>query len=405
MNSNSFAEEDHRRRVIHRAVAEAAALDPDSDHYGRRIAALADLIGEPDGFGLAQGRNGVVARANDRGWRGRWLEPRSRLARVGQGLMRALRRTVAAGRALLDGTVRPAAGIADTPARSRFTEGRFGSDSPRRYMLYEPASREAGPAPLVVLLHGCQQGAEDFAAGTRMNEAAEAAGVVVLYPEQAMSANMLRCWNWYALQDRSNPDGDAALIAAMTRQVMRDHDIDASRVYVGGMSAGGGMAAVLARDYPKLYAALGVHSGVPAGLAHDVFSAMRLMSSGPRPPDAAALTLAAEPAGPSVASIVFHGDEDTKVHLSNGQAIHAAPAGDPAVLDSLRATTHSSDGQRGFTRSVEFARSGVTQRELWVVHGAGHAWAGGDKQERYTDANGPDASREMLRFFLQHQQA
>jgi poly(hydroxyalkanoate) depolymerase family esterase len=395
MNSNPFTEEEaHRRRVVHRVVAEVAALDPDSDEYERRIAALADLIGQPE-----------LARRNESGWHGRWLPLRSRLAHVGQRLIRALRRTVTAGQARLDGTVRRAAGFADMPARSRFTEGRFGSESPRRYMLYEPASRQGGPVPLVVLLHGCQQGAEDFAAGTRMNEAAEAAGVVVLYPEQAMSANMLRCWNWYALHDRSNHEGDAALIAAMTRQVMHDHDIDASRVYVGGMSAGGAMAAVLARDYPKLYAALGVHSGVPAGLAHDVFSAMRLMSRGPGQPDAAATPLAAEADSPSVASIVFHGDEDTKVHLSNGQAIHAAPAAELAALDSLQATTHPDDGQRGFTRSVEFARSGVTQRELWIVHGAGHAWAGGAEQQRYTDATGPDASREMLRFFLQHRQA
>ena len=152
-------------------------------------------------------------------------------------------------------------------------------------MLYEPANRGHAPAPLLVLLHGCKQGAADFAAGTRMNEAAEAAGVVVLYPEQSLAANLLRCWNWYALQDRSNKDGDAAVIAAMTRQVMREHEIDATRVYVAGMSAGGGMAAVLVRDYPELYAALGVHSGVPAGLAHDVYSAMRLMSDGPVPSD------------------------------------------------------------------------------------------------------------------------
>jgi poly(hydroxyalkanoate) depolymerase family esterase len=328
--------------------------------------------------------------------------------------VRALRRGVSAAQALLEDAAPPASGSGDAPAsqspvtppRGRFIEGRFGSESSRRYMLYAPASREAGPAPLVVLLHGCHQGAEDFAAGTRMNEAAEAAGVVVLYPEQAVSANMLRCWNWYALQDRSNPDGDAALIAAMTRQVMQDHDIDAGRVYVGGMSAGGAMAAVLARDYPKLYAALGVHSGVPAGLAHNVFSAMQLMSSGPGQPDDTAVPLPAVETGePSVASIVFHGDEDTQVHPSNGQAIHAAPAGDPAAPDSRQATTDPDQGRRGFTRSVEYARNGVTQRELWIVHGAGHAWAGGDEQEKYTDANGPDASREMLRFFLQHQQS
>jgi poly(hydroxyalkanoate) depolymerase family esterase len=272
-------------------------------------------------------------------------------------------------------------------------------------MLYEPASRAPGPAPLLVLLHGCQQSAADFAAGTRMNEAAENAGVVVLYPEQSVAANLLRCWNWYALQDRSHHEGDAALIAAMTRQVVSEQNIDAARVYVAGMSAGGGMAAVLARDYPKLYAALGVHSGVPAGVAHDAFSAMRLMSSGPGKSEVDAFFSACDGEGHAVASIVFHGDEDIVVHPSNGQAIHAAPCGQAQMLGSLQATTDPSAGQRGFTRSVGYGPGGVTNRELWIVHGAGHKWAGGSEAEKHTDANGPNASREMLRFFLQHQLA
>jgi len=320
----------------------------------------------------------------------------------GAAVLRGLHRAVAGVRAWV-GRGEAQARLERPP--SRFSAGLFGAESQRRYMLYEPALRGRGPAPLLVLLHGCQQGAEDFAAGTRMNEAAEDAGVLVLYPEQSVVANVLRCWNWYALPDRSNSVGDAALIAAMTRQVMREHDIDASRVYVAGMSAGGAMAAVLARDYPQLYAALGVHSGVPAGLAHDVFSAMRLMSNGPAKSAPDGAVSAAAGGGPAVASIVFHGDEDTTVHPSNGEAIHAAPGSaqaGPLPPGSLQATTRPSDGRRGFTRSVDFGPGGVTQRELWIVHGAGHAWAGGSDAQRHTDANGPDASREMLRFFLQH---
>ncbi|HSQ10100.1 MAG TPA: PHB depolymerase family esterase [Burkholderiaceae bacterium] len=284
-------------------------------------------------------------------------------------------------------------------------DGQSAEHHPRKYMLYEPASRGHAPAPLLVLLHGCKQGAAEFAAGTRMNEAAEAAGVVVLYPQQSLGANLLRCWNWYALHDRSNKDGDAAVIAAMTRQVMREHDIDATRVYVAGMSAGGGMAAVLVRDYPELYAALGVHSGVPAGLAHDVYSAMRLMSTGPVPSEAEAGPGTGNVGGASAASIVFHGDEDTVVHLSNGVAIHGGAGGSqvPPLLDTQQSTTQPRPGHRGFTRSVEYGAGGVTERELWIVHGAGHAWAGGSSEQPDTDSSGPDASREMLRFFLQHQ--
>lgn len=286
----------------------------------------------------------------------------------------------------------------------RFTEGTLGTEFQLRYMLYEPASRPPGPAPLLVLLHGCQQSAEDFAAGTRMNVAAEAAGVIVLYPEQSAVANAMRCWNWYALQDRVNDEGDAAVITAMTRQVMCQHDIDPTRVYVAGMSAGGAMAVVAAREYPELYAALGVHSGVPAGLAQDLYSAMRLMSSGPSEQENEA-----PPCGcgghRTVASIVFHGDEDAMVHPSNGEAIHAAIGSAQQRIRSaelLCFTKQAEAGHRGFTRSVELGPGGLTYRELWMVHGAGHAWAGGSVEHQYTDPSGPDASREMMRFLLQH---
>jgi poly(hydroxyalkanoate) depolymerase family esterase len=352
-------------------------------------------------------------------WRARWLRQKTRLANAGREFLRTMRQAVSGSQAQRRDRRRPtlderaafaAAGVdaqaipaqTGTGPQGSFTEGRFATESQRRYMLYQPASRKPGPAPLLVLLHGCRQSAEDFAAGTRMNEAAEDTGVLVLYPEQSLAGNLLRCWNWYALQDRSNSDGDAALIAAMTRHIISEHGIDAKRVYVAGMSAGGGMAAVLARDYPELYAALGVHSGVPAGLAHDVFSAIRLMSNGPAQGEADAVPITVEGLGQSVASIVFHGDEDKTVHPSNGEAIHAAPGSPAQPVGTIQATTEPRAGQRGFTRSVEFGPGGVTKKELWIVHGAGHAWAGGSDDARYTDADGPSASREMLRFFLQH---
>jgi poly(hydroxyalkanoate) depolymerase family esterase len=319
-----------------------------------------------------------------------------------------------------------AAGVSARAVRKKegaFASWNFGADPPRSFMLYEPAARKRGPAPLLVLLHGCGQDARDFAAGTRMNEAAEAEGVVVLYPEQTRAANPMRCWNWYVPMDRRDGEGDAALIAAMTRHVIEDCDIDTARVYVAGMSAGGAMAAVLAKDYPDLYVALGVHSGLPAGMAHDLFSAMRLMSNGPSSgqdevptcPRARACARSAacscEGLMPPIASIVFHGDEDTTVHPSNGQAIHGLPV--PAAPTAaktrlaerrlLQSTTDASDGRRGFTRSLHIGPDGVSERELWIVHGAGHAWAGGSDSGSYTDGAGPDASREMLRFFLQHQ--
>jgi poly(hydroxyalkanoate) depolymerase family esterase len=302
----------------------------------------------------------------------------------------------------------------DPAAIGQFTEAWFGTDSPRRYMLYQPASRWRGHSPLLVMLHGCQQGASEFATATRMNEAAEEAGMFVLYPEQSVAANVSRCWNWYGTPDHWHSGADAPLLAAMTLQVLREHDLDAARVYVAGMSAGGGMAAVLARHHPQLYAALGVHSGVPAGLAHDVFSALRLMARGPaRSASEAAVhgtDREAEPA--ALPTIVFHGDEDTTVHPTNGEAIHPTrPGGNGngngngnarTATRWVRTTTPPSGLQRGFTRTVELDRGRTTRSELWIIHGAGHAWAGGSEAQRHTDPGGPDASREMLRFFLQH---
>jgi poly(hydroxyalkanoate) depolymerase family esterase len=295
------------------------------------------------------------------------------------------------------------AGVDAGPA-SCFTAAWFGDHPRHKYMLFEPSTRKRGQAPMLVLLHGCHQDAVDFAAGTRMNEVAEEAGMVVLYPEQSILANAMRCWNWYTSKYPPDASDEAALIAAMTRQVMREHDIDPARVYVAGMSAGGALASVLARTYPELYAAVGVHSGVPAGFAHDLFSAMRLMFKGPED-GAVEAELNRDELRRPAPSIVFHGDQDTTVHPSNGQAIHAAAGADQSPAVPVPARTRPGSGQHDVTRSVDRGPGGVSKRELWIVHGAGHAWAGGSDEGSYTDADGPDASSEMLRFFLQHRLA
>lgn len=294
------------------------------------------------------------------------------------------------------------AGTSPSPrVTAHFSAGSFGQVSPRRFKLFKPASRSATNTPMLVLLHGCQQGADDFAITTHMNEAAEAAGVVVLYPEQPVTAHPLRCWNWYSRQDPRDEPGDAALIAAMTRALAFEHRIDPAQIYVAGMSAGGALAVVLARDYPRLFAAFGVHSGMPAGLAHDVGSAIRLMQKGPMAPTPDERGARHGNASDAVASIVFHGDGDVMVHPSNGAAIHAA-AGAASGHVRQMIVTPASNGKRGYTRQVQVRADGVTQHELWIVHGAGHAWAGGSTASLDIAAEGPDASREMLRFFLQH---
>lgn len=282
------------------------------------------------------------------------------------------------------------------------------------YKLYSPPGKHDQPLPLVVMLHGCKQDPDDFALGTGMNRRAGEQGFFVLYPAQSQAANPLRCWNWFKRKHQRRDSGEPALIAGMTRKVVRDLGIDPRRVYVAGLSAGGAMAAIVAAAYPDIFAAAGVHSGLALGAADNVMQALDVMKNGAsaRPPRTvfAWPGVAAATTAPPVPTIVFHGDEDATVHPSNGEQVISA------VLEGAAGTDESADvpatppqveqgvspeGQR-YTRSTHRDRSGNTVAEHWLVHGAGHAWSGGDPEGSFTDAAGPDATGEMLRFFFAH---
>jgi poly(hydroxyalkanoate) depolymerase family esterase len=274
---------------------------------------------------------------------------------------------------------------------SQFIAGSFSNASDARdYKLFIPAGAGAQPMPLVVMLHGCTQTPDDFAAGTAMNELAQAQGCYVLYPAQSQQANPQRCWNWFKHSHQQRDRGEPALLAGMTQQVMEQHAVDPDRVYVAGLSAGGAMAAILADTYPELYAAVGVHSGLSAGAASDLPSALAAMQgqgSGSRPN------------ARHVPTIVFHGDADATVHPSNGERVAAASSAGAGAAEVLQ---HQPAGKRRSTRRVHRDKAGKVLAEHWVVHGAAHAWSGGSASGSYTDSSGPDASAEMLRFFLEH---
>jgi poly(hydroxyalkanoate) depolymerase family esterase len=312
--------------------------------------------------------------------------------------------------------------VVKRPREASFIESSFtGAAGTRAFKLFEPAGNADLPRPLVVMLHGCTQDPDDFAAGTRMNELAQAEGFLVLYPAQAPRSNAHKCWNWFTPGDQHRGAGEPALLAGMVRHVMQTHRVDGARVYVAGLSAGGAMAAILAREYPDLFAAAGVHSGVPAGAAHDVASAFAVMKSGSTGPSlqstfaastalwgGAAAAAAANEATPSSSApvIVFHGDADATVAPANGDAVVAAVlAQDPSAV-RVDLDGPAGPDARAFRRTVwRAADAGATAPSLaeqWVVRGAPHAWSGGAAAGSYTDPRGPDASREMLRFFREH---
>ena len=278
----------------------------------------------------------------------------------------------------------------------------------RAYKLYVPAKVAESSIPMVVMLHGCTQSADDFATGTRMNRLADEHGFLVLYPQQAANANASKCWNWFQGKDQGRDSGEPSLIAGMVRDVAARQGADLRRIFVAGLSAGAAMAVILGETYPDLFAGVGAHSGLPYGSAHDVASAMAAMKGGRGRSGGGMPGLTAPPRKlprHAVPVIVFHGDRDHTVQHSNGAEIvqqandaHIAVPGRSAL--SSRTHRATSSGGRSYSRTVHADDAGQPLIESWTLHGAGHAWSGGDSSGSYTDRTGPDASAEMVRFFL-----
>jgi len=278
----------------------------------------------------------------------------------------------------------------------------------RGYKLYVPSGYTGQTVSLVVMLHGCTQNPDDFAVGTHMNTLAERDTFLVAYPAQARNANMNGCWNWFKDADQQRGRGEPSLIAGITRQIIEEYHVDAGRVYVAGMSAGGAMAAIMGDTYPDLYTAVGVHSGLAPGAAHDFSSAFAAMQNGGPTTVCRDTPIVADTQ--VVPTIVFHGDRDTTVHPRNGDQLLAHYAANTS--SSRNATSGSAPpakvrqgqvtGGHAYTHTTYLEAGGSPVMERWSIHGLGHAWSGGSSPGSYTDPKGPDASEEMVRFFDQH---
>lgn len=293
-----------------------------------------------------------------------------------------IQRALRGGRRSASDTAAPEPGT--ERSGGRFLTGSYTSGAgTRAYKTYLPAVPVQG-LPVVVMLHGCKQHPDDFAAGTRMNALADELGFVVVYPAQSGKANVSGCWNWFQEPHQHRGAGEPSLISGITLEVIERYALDARRTYVAGLSAGGAMAAIMAGTYPELYAGAGIHSGLAHAAARDLPSAFAAMRGGARVKGAA-------PRG--VPMIVFHGDRDSTVHPSNGEL---------ATAGTLERIEQGHANGRGYTRTTHLNAAGEPVLEHWLVHGAGHAWSGGSTSGSFADPRGPDASREMLRFFRDH---
>ena len=305
------------------------------------------------------------------------------------GALRALRQIMPAPARARQ---KPSPEVVDPNFTARSWRGEGGA---LNYRLYVPADSAQRNLALVMMLHGCTQNPEDFALGTRMNALADEFGLIVAYPHQPRGANPSGCWNWFDKRHQNRGAGEPAKLAGLAQSLQREFGVSRERTFVAGLSAGGAMAEVLGATYPDVFEAVGIHSGLLYKAAGDVASAFSAMRNG------AAGAPAPRPASQyECRKIIFHGGADATVHPDNARRLVAQangvdPASEPTQLD------WQIDGGR-VERTVARDSAGRAIVESYLVEGGAHAWFGGDARGTYTQRVGLDASRVMVRFFLQH---
>lgn len=291
----------------------------------------------------------------------------------------------------------------------------FGAAGSRPYSVYVPKGlRRTQAVPMLVALHGCDQTRVDFATVTRFNRLADTHRFLVVYPEQTLTHHPQRCWNWFRAGHHHATGGEPAIIAGITRSVANARGrwtVDRTRIYLVGMSAGGGMAAILGAAFPTLFAAIGIHSGPPYRAARTAFDSQRVLTGLSTGPPAPLPT-----AGPMPPMIIFQGNRDAVVAQVNARRLadqwlaHNRLTGAPrparpvqrqratAFAAASPSTAHS---RRGYRVERWFGPRGVKLLEVWTVDGLGHAWSGG-APGAYSDQRGPRAATQMCTFLFAH---
>lgn len=315
---------------------------------------------------------------------------------------------LAAGVAAWAASPEPARAATGTTVSGEYTNA-YGT---RQFRLYVPSGYRQQRVPLVVMLHGCTQTGDDFAAGTEMNALAERETFLVLYPEQDPAANTGRCWNWFEPAHQARGAGEPSLIAGMTQSIVSAYRVDRRRVYAAGLSAGGAMTVIMGATYPDVYAAIGVSAGLEYRAASNLAEALAAQQTqGPDPDRQGELAaLAAGGEGRVVPTIVFHGQLDLTVAVANGHQVLAQWAqtndladngvDDDTIRDApSSATPGVVPGGYAYTQYVYRDGGGRLVMEKWIVESMRHAWSGGSSAGSYTDARGPRATDELWRFF------
>ncbi|SEE95615.1 esterase, PHB depolymerase family [Burkholderia sp. WP9] len=270
-----------------------------------------------------------------------------------------------------------------------------------QYGLYIPTGHALEAMPLVVMLHGCTQSIDEFAEGTRMNVLADRFGFAVVYPEQSKHVHSHRCWHWYDAGDSAG-GAEARAVVSLVDALVAQHGFDSERVYVAGISAGAGLTALLAVNYPEHFAAVALHSGPVFGEARSGIAAMDVMRRGARREPAELVDETADVANyPGMPAIIIHGDADHVVSPVNADQLAVQFLRLNRVVDQngARKSGEVREERKGGVVMRDYLRGGRRVVRLCRVQGLAHAWSGGDEAVPFHSAKGPDASAMVWEFF------